>query len=102
MLLDPTYQTFRAELWELNELNYARFEAKLEQRLAELRADVLLGFSELRAELLEAGTVHEPRKALRGIRGDLQQLRSDLLRWMFGFWITNLIILASLMLALHD
>ena len=32
--------TYRADLRELNELNYARFEAKLEQRLAELRADL--------------------------------------------------------------
>jgi hypothetical protein len=31
--------TYRADLRELNELHYARFEAKLEQRLAELRAD---------------------------------------------------------------
>src|SRR5256712_10327615 len=30
--------TYRADLRELNELNYARFEAKLEQRLAEFAA----------------------------------------------------------------
>jgi hypothetical protein len=37
--------TYRSDLREMNELNYARFESKLEQRLAELRA-------ELKAELL--------------------------------------------------
>jgi hypothetical protein len=31
--------TYRADLRELNELNFARFDAKLEQRLAELRAE---------------------------------------------------------------
>ena len=30
--------TYKTELRELNELNYARFEAKLEQRLAEFGA----------------------------------------------------------------
>lgn len=33
--------TYKAELRELNELNFARFEAKLEQRLAELEARLL-------------------------------------------------------------
>lgn len=32
--------TYRSELREINELNWARFEAKLEQRMAELRADL--------------------------------------------------------------
>ena len=39
--------TYRADLREINELNFARFDAKLEQRMAELRAE----FVELRAEL---------------------------------------------------
>jgi hypothetical protein len=33
--------TYRADLRELNELNFARFDAKLEQRLTELRLDLL-------------------------------------------------------------
>ena len=33
--------TYRTDLRELNELNFARFDAKLEQRLAELRLDLL-------------------------------------------------------------
>ena len=33
--------TYRADLRELNELNFARFDAKLEQRLAELRVDLV-------------------------------------------------------------
>ena len=31
---------YKSDLKEINELNYARFEAKLEQRVAELRADI--------------------------------------------------------------
>jgi hypothetical protein len=66
------------DLRELNELNFARFDAKLEQRLAELR-------SELQTEF----------------RTGLHSLRADLLRWMFGFWATTLLMLAGLVIALH-
>jgi len=34
-------QTYRTDLRELNELNFSRFDAKLEQRLAELQAALL-------------------------------------------------------------
>jgi hypothetical protein len=74
--------TYRADLRELNELNFARFGAKLEQRLADLRA-------ELRQEMAE-------------FRTDLHGLRSDLLRWMFGFWVTTLLTLAGLAIALRS
>ena len=70
--------TYRTDLRELNELNFARFDAKLEQRLAELR-------SELQTEL----------------RTGLHGLRADLLRWMFGFWVTTLLTLAGLMVGLQ-
>jgi hypothetical protein len=33
--------TYRAELREQNELNFSRFDAKLEQRLAELKTDLI-------------------------------------------------------------
>ena len=33
--------TYRADLRELNELNFARFDAKLDQRLAEVKADLV-------------------------------------------------------------
>jgi hypothetical protein len=81
--------TYRADLRELNELNYARFDAKLEQRLAELRAELRQEIADLRAEI---------RTELRtGLHG----LRADLLRWMFGFWATTLLALAGLMIALR-
>jgi hypothetical protein len=32
--------TYRGQLRELNELNFARFDAKLEQRLAEVKAEL--------------------------------------------------------------
>ena len=62
--------TYRTELRELNEMNFARFDAKLEQRLAELRTG-------------------------------LADTRTELVRWMFGFWVTTLMALAGILLALH-
>ena len=43
--------TYRTDLRELNELNFARFDAKLEQRLAELRSGVAEGLAELESRL---------------------------------------------------
>jgi hypothetical protein len=39
--------TYRNELREMNEANFARFDAKLDQRIAELRTE----FAELRGDL---------------------------------------------------
>ena len=65
--------TYRLELREQNELNYARFEAKLEQRIAELRAEMQVGFATADAKL-------EQR---------LAQLETRLTKRMFGFWIAQ-------------
>ena len=40
-LLNNMDSTFRAELRELNEQNFLRFDAKLEQRLADLKAELI-------------------------------------------------------------
>lgn len=42
--------TYRNELREQNEANFARFDAKLEQRIAELRGEMRSGMAELRSE----------------------------------------------------
>lgn len=65
--------TYRSELREQNELNYARFDAKLEQRIAELRAEMQVGFATADAKL-------EQR---------LAQLETRLTKRMFGFWIAQ-------------
>lgn len=66
--------TYRSDLRELNELNYARFDAKLEQRLAELASQLRLefrsGLSELRTE----------------VKTELHELKAELIKWMFLFW----------------
>jgi hypothetical protein len=52
--------TYRSEFRELFEVNFARFDAKLEQRIAEVRAE---------------------------FRQELAGLETRLIRWMFLFWI---------------
>ena len=52
--------TYNADLKELNELNFERFDAKLEQRVAELRAE---------------------------FRHELSRTEVRLIRWMFVFWV---------------
>jgi hypothetical protein len=88
--------TYRADLRELNELNFARFDAKLEQRLAELRAELRQTTAELRADLRQ-----ETAQSRLEVRTELQQVRTELLRWMFGFWATTLLTLAGLTIALR-
>lgn len=90
LMVVPT--SYRSDLRELNELNFARFDAKLEQRLAELRAELRQDIGQLR---LETGT------EFQRIRTEMQQLRSELLRWMFGFWATTLLALAGMLVSLR-
>jgi hypothetical protein len=43
--------TYRTDLRELNELNFARFDAKLEQRVAELDAKWRVQWDQLRGQI---------------------------------------------------
>ena len=45
--------TYRADLRELNELNFQRFDAKLEQRIAQLETRLLTSLHDMKAELLK-------------------------------------------------
>jgi hypothetical protein len=60
--------TYRADLRELNELNYARFDAKLEHRVAQLGAD---------------------------LRVEIQAVRADLIKWMFVFWAPTAVVIVG-------
>jgi multidrug efflux pump subunit AcrA (membrane-fusion protein) len=110
--------TYRAELRDLNEVNFARFDAKLEQRVAELDAkiDLRVGgldakidrrVSELDAKIdrrvgeldakidLRVGELNaklEQRVAeLRAeVLTALQATEVRLIRWMFVFWVGSL------------
>jgi hypothetical protein len=66
-LLNDMDATFRAELRELNEQNFRRFEAKLEQRVADLGASLQTEMASLRA--------------------DMEGFKAELIKWMFLFWL---------------
>lgn len=98
--------TYRADLRELNELNFARFDAKLEQRVAALdskleqRLAVLESKFEQRLAVLESRFEQRLTEAMSQLRNELSDkigdTKSSLLRWMFGFWVgTALVILGS-------
>jgi hypothetical protein len=74
----------RDELRALNELNYARFEAKLEQRTAELRAqmDGLAHQLGGRIDSLEARI----ERAILEMRSELQARLTEHARWMVLTW----------------
>ena len=68
---------YRADLREFNELNFARFDAKLEQRLSDLRLEFRGELSDLRAEM---------RTGIAAVRADVGAVKADMIKWMFLFW----------------
>lgn len=98
--------TYRANLRELNDLNFARFDAKLEQRVTALdsKLEQRLGALESKLEqklvVLESKLEQRLTESLSQLRNELSDkigdTKSSLLRWMFGFWVgTALVILGS-------
>ncbi len=92
--------TYRSELRDLNEWNFARFDAKLEQRIAEVRADiaVLHGKIESQVDALNRkvdaqvgalnGKIDTQAESLRGYMDSrIDSLRAELIKWMFLFWL---------------
>jgi hypothetical protein len=73
--------TYRADLRDLNEVNFARFDAKLEQRLVELDAKWGTRWSELDMKRERRLIELEARLAER-----FAQLESRLTWRMFAFW----------------
>jgi len=72
--LNQVDATYRYELRELNELNFSRFEAKLDHQLAEFRTEVRSGAAELRTEV-QSGAAElrsEVRSGAAELRTELQ------------------------------
>ena len=90
--------TYRADLRELNELNFARFDAKLEQRLAEFGADLRTEMErrftrvDARFETLEARLVQLLESCIGAVK-------HDMLRWMLASWSTMMLVLLGTLFA---
>jgi DNA anti-recombination protein RmuC len=94
-LLNDVDATFKADLREQHdriltlfdaklEQRFAKFklELKLEQRLAELKAEIEQRLSELRAELGQQ--IVELRAEFKQ---EIAELKAELIKWMFLFWL---------------
>lgn len=87
--------TYRSELRELNEANFSRFDAKLEQRLAELRGELRTEMHALAGGLRSemhamGGDLRAEMHAMRGeLRADMHAMKADMIKWMFLFWAGN-------------
>ena len=88
----------RAAVREVADLYYARFEARLEKGLAEVRSEMAVaqsdmdkGFAKVRSEMTTG---------LAQVRSEMANQRADLVKWMFLFWVGTMAPLAGLMIAL--
>ena len=81
--------TYRTELRELNELNFARFDAKLEQRVAASEARLQQRITTLDAKIDQRVTElrAEFGQGFTQMDAKLDRLRAELIKWMFLFWL---------------
>jgi hypothetical protein len=77
--------TSRTELRELNELNFARFHAKVGERLAELRSELRSDLQGFRAEMETRFAKVDDR--FGKLEKQLNDVKTSTIRWMFGFWV---------------
>jgi len=98
-------ETYRSDLRELNELNFARFDAKLEQRMAEMNAKleqrmaemnakIDRGLAELRADL--SIKIAELEAKMERRFGDMERRLGEQTRWLFITWVTLVLGIAGL------
>lgn len=83
--------TYRTDLRELNELNFSRFDAKLEQRVAEVKADLRQEIAALRTDL---------RTEMATLRTEMAAQRAELINWIVGCGLGAVTALGGLMFTL--
>jgi predicted HAD superfamily Cof-like phosphohydrolase len=85
--------TYRADLRELNELNYARFDAKVEQRFAQADAKLEQRFAQADAKLEQR--LAQTDAKLMQFKSELVEKiaasKSELIGWMFVFWTGSVV-----------
>lgn len=89
--------TYRADLRELNELNFARFDAKLEQRTSQLESKLEQRIAQVESKLEQriAGVESKFEQRISQLESKLEAkigaLRAELIKWMFIFWAGTVI-----------
>ena len=93
--------TYRADLRELNEFNFARFDAKVDQRIGAL--DQRIGMLEARLEqrLAEFGADLRMEMARRfaQVESRIGDVKHEMLRWMLASWSTMMLVLLGTLFA---
>jgi tetrahydromethanopterin S-methyltransferase subunit G len=108
--------TYRADLRELNELNFARFDAKvdqrigaldqrigmlearLEQRLAEFGADLRMEI-ERRFAQVDAKFETLEARLIQRLEARIGDVKQEMLRWMLASWSTMMLVLLGTLFA---
>lgn len=88
--------TYRGDLRQLNELNFARFDARVGERFADLEVRLERRFAELDGKWERRTGALETSWEQR-----LSDVRADLVRWMFVFWAGNVVTTLGIVLALR-
>ena len=86
--------TYRSDLRELNELNFARFDAKLGQRFAEQDAKWEQRFAEQ-----DAKWEHRIADLRTEMNARFAELETRLTKRLFGFWIAQSATIVALIFA---
>ena len=99
----------RAAVREVADLYFARFDARLEKGLAEVRSELAVARSDMDKALAEvraemgsgfAEVRSEMKTRLAEVRTEMASLRADMIKWMFMFWVGTIVPLAGLIIAL--
>ena len=93
--LNDVDAAYRSDLRDLNELNFARFDAKLEQRIAELRGEFQVGLAAVRNEI--GGLRTDLKGEVADVRNEMRAVENRLLTWMFAAWATTIGTLITLL-----
>ena len=109
--LNQVDASYRSEFRELNELNFARFDDKLERRVTQLDAKIDRRAAELEAKIdrrtAELDAKIEQRTAeldakieqrAAQLEARIEQSKAELIKWMFVFWAPTALGVVALLL----
>jgi CRP-like cAMP-binding protein len=90
--------SYRADLERLNELNFQRFDAKVDQRFAQADAKLEQRLGDFRIEMEGRFARIEVAIERQGsaLRDQIASSRNGLMRWMFAFWATAVLAILGL------
>ncbi|KPK03575.1 MAG: hypothetical protein AMS20_10365 [Gemmatimonas sp. SG8_28] len=90
--------TYRADLERLNELNFQRFDAKVDQRFAQADSKLEQRLGDFRNEMEGRFARIEVAIERQGsaLRDEIAGSRSGLMKWMFAFWASTVLAILGL------